>query len=464
MRKSTDAQGQVIAAANSDIAGQYDRTVNAYLGSRVDTRDRLAELLEADPSCVLGHCLDGYLHMLSSKRSGFQHATDALARAERAAASHAAVTRRERLHLGALAAWSSGDMRAAAQSWDAALAESPRDLVALKVSQFVLSYLGESARMRETVERVLPAWDSAVPGYGFVLGCHAYALEETGHYEIAEASGRRAIEINPSDIWAAHAVAHVTEMQGRLNDGLSWISSLAGQWAHCNNFTYHLRWHEALLHLDLERFDRVLEIYDHEVRARPTDEYLDLSNAISLLWRLEQADVDVGTRWGELAEHARNHVSDHALVFADLHYLMAMAAVGDAEGIERFLDSCERFAASSSGTEALVMADIGLPLARSVLAHRRGAYGDVVDLLFPLRARFRWIGGSHAQRDVFDQLLIDSARRGGRLDVAVELLGERTSMRPRNIWGWREYVSVLGAAGAPGVIDAGRRLEQLRSA
>ena len=464
MPKLTDAQGQPIVAASPESAGRFDRTVDAYLGARVDTRDRLGALLDADPSCVLGHCLDGYLHMLSSKREGFRHATDALARAESAAASGRDVTRRERSHLAALTAWSRGDLRGAAQSWDATLDESPRDIVALKVSQFVLSYLGESARMQETVERVLPAWDTTVPGYGFVLGCHAYALEEMGHYEGAEATGRRAIEINPKDIWAAHAVAHVTEMQGRLHDGLSWISSLTGQWAQCNNFTYHLRWHEALLHLDLERFGRVLELYDDEVRRQSSDEYLDVSNAVSLLWRLEQADVDVGTRWGELAELARGHVSDHALVFADLHYLMAIAAAGDADGIERFMESCERFAATDGGTEASVMADVGLPLARAVLAHRRGAYDAVVDRLMPLRSRFRSIGGSHAQRDLFDQLLIDAARRGRRVDVATELLAERTSRRPRNIWAWREYVNVLGAVGAPAVIEAGRRLDQLRSA
>src|SRR3982751_1180742 len=98
MPKLTDAQGQPIAAANPESAGQFDRTVTAYLGARIDTRDRLSALLDADPSCVLGHCLDGYLHMLSSKRSGFQHATDALARAGAAADSHKGVTRRERLH------------------------------------------------------------------------------------------------------------------------------------------------------------------------------------------------------------------------------------------------------------------------------------------------------------------------------------------------------------------------------
>ena len=100
--------------------------------------------------------------------------------------------------------------------WDTLLDEYPRDLIALKVSQFVLSYLGESDGMRERVARVLPAWSADDPGYGFVLGCYAYALEESGDYRQAEDAGRRAVELDRGDIWAAHAVAHVAEMEGRL--------------------------------------------------------------------------------------------------------------------------------------------------------------------------------------------------------------------------------------------------------
>jgi tetratricopeptide (TPR) repeat protein len=464
MSRVMDAQGQAIVAASANSGVLLAQTIDAYLGARVDTRERLGALLDADPSCVMGHCLDGYLHMLSSKRTGFALATAALARASSAASAATPASHRERLHIDALSTWSGGDLREAAYIWDSILADYPRDIVALKVSQFVLSYLGESARMQAVVERVLPAWESAVPGYGFLLGCHAYALEEMGEYERAESAGRRAIEINPSDIWAAHAVAHVAEMQGRRRDGLSWISSLADGWEQCNNFTFHLRWHEALLHLDLERFDKVLELYDEQVRRQRNDEYLDVTNAVSLLWRLEQANVDVGARWQELADQASGHVGDHALVFADLHYLMAIAAAGDGDGVERFMDSCARFAAANGGTEASVMADVGLPLARAVLAHRRGAYGEVVGLLMPLRNQIKRIGGSHAQRDLFDQLLIDAARRGGRLHDASSLLAERTARRPLNIWAWREYATVLGSIGMPAAAAASRRADQLRDA
>jgi hypothetical protein len=146
----------------------------------------------------------------------------------------------------------------------------------------------------------------------------------------------------------------------------------------------------------------------------------------------------------------------------DLHYVMALAAANDDAAVQQFLASCERFAATETGNEASVMATVGLPLARAVAAHRRGLFGDVVSELVPVRTQFRRIGGSHAQRDLFDQLLIDSAWRSNQLDVAAELLAERVARRPRNIWGWKHYATVLAAAHVPGASDAARTLEVLR--
>jgi tetratricopeptide (TPR) repeat protein len=444
-----DVNGEPIRAASQETVRLFDHAVTGYARARRDTRDRLTAVLASDPACVMAHCLDGYLHMLSSKRDGLARAREALARAHRSAGTHA-LPRREQLHAAALDAWSRGDMRGAASVWDTLLDEFPRDLIALKVSQFVLSYLGESEGMRERVSGVLPAWSTDDPGYGFVLGCYAYALEESGDYRQAEDAGRRAVELDRGDIWAAHAVAHVAEMEGRLHDGIDWIAALSPEWGDCSNFALHLKWHESLYHLELEQHDRVLALYDREVRAESTDEYLDVANAVSLLWRLEQADVNVGARWGELASRAASHIDDHALVFVDLHYLMALAATDDRPAVRAFLHSCESFAASGGGTEAEVMADVGLPLARAIVAHRAGDYGDAVDQLYPVRRRIRRIGASHAQRDLFEQLLIDAAWRGRRFSEARELLSERLGRRPNNRWGLRleRAVSAVHSAAA----------------
>jgi tetratricopeptide (TPR) repeat protein len=340
--------------------------------------------------------------------------------------------------------------------WEATLLDHPRDLVALKLAQYGTFYMGDSAGMRASTGRVLAAWDEAIPGYGFVLGCHGFSLEEAGNYAAAERAGRRAVELNPADVWAAHAVAHVMEMQGRARDGIAWIGSLDREWDATNNFVFHIRWHRCLFYLDLERYDTVLELYDREVRRESTDEYLDITNAVALLWRLEQSGVDVGARWAELAERSATHIDDHLLVFADVHYVMALAAVGDQEGVARWLQSSRRYAAVTGETQAGVMKEAGLALGEAAIAHRRGDWPLVVDLLQGARHETSRIGGSHAQRDLYERMLVDAALRDGRPALARALLSERRKRRPDDIWGWKHTAKAAEALGDAGAAETAR--------
>src|SRR3546814_7188662 len=104
--------------------------------------------------------------------------------------------------------------------------------------------------MLGSVTRPLYAWDAGVPGYGYVRGLQAFALEETGNYSAAEVAGRDAISRNAGDVWAAHAVAHVMEMQDRPQEGVAWVAGLEHAWGACNNFAYHIHWHRCLFLLD----------------------------------------------------------------------------------------------------------------------------------------------------------------------------------------------------------------------
>jgi tetratricopeptide (TPR) repeat protein len=448
----TDSRGLPVTAAGPEAVAALDATVAAYCGLRSDTGDCLKRALATDPNLVMAHLLRGYFMLLFGKRPFVAQAIQSRAAAE-AAIAEAGATPREAAHLEALLHWLRGDQPAAIARWEAILIEHPRDLVALKLAQFHTFYMGDSEGMRRSVARVLPAWDDAVPGYGFVLGCHAFGLEEAGDYAAAERAGRRAAELNPQDVWAAHAVAHVMEMQGRPREGIAWVDGLDREWGGINNFVFHIRWHRCLFHLELDQLDRVVDLYDREVRAESTDEYLDITNAVALLWRLEEAGVDVGRRWDELSERSAARSDDHLMVFADVHYAMALAA-GDPGGAERWLRSGRDFAASGEGTQATVMAGAGLALGEASLAHRRGDWGRVVELLLPLRNSIRCIGGSHAQRDLFQQMLIDAALKGGRPTLARALLSERTHARPGNAWGWRRYAKAAAALGDAEVATA----------
>ena len=448
-----DARGLAISAANVEAAQAFDATISAYLRFARNTGQALKASFAADPEFPMAHCLKGYFFQLFSTPVLAQKAHGALEQA-RAGAKGRDMTLRENAHLDALESWLSGDLPAAVARWEGILSEHPCDMLALKLTTFMHFYLGDSSQLRDCVGRVRYAWDESVPDYGFVLGMHAFGFEECGMYAQAEAAGREALMREPEDAWAVHAVTHVMEMQDRRREGIEWVEAHQGNWSKGNNFRFHLWWHKTLFHLELEEYERVLELYDTEVRDPSTDEYLDICNATSLLWRLEERGVPVGDRWSELADHCEKKAQDHILVFPDSHYIMALAAAGRAAPQQSFMASLRVRTAASETTQDRVAAQVGLPLCEAVAAWYKDDFNTVTEKLAPIRTQIARIGGSHAQRDLYQQLLIAACMKSGRMAQARTLLSERQYLKPNNAWTWKRYAAALSAQGNVAAADA----------
>ncbi len=459
----TDLWGQEVTAANADAVRKLDETLLSYLGLRLATGDLLKETFAADPDMAMAHIARGYFMQLFCTGALTRKAQESLNAAEAAMADRGATTR-ERRHAAALRAWIERDLTRTVAIWEDILLDHPCDVLALRLGHFLHFYLGDSRNLRDSVARVRYAWTESTPGYGFFEGMRAFGLEETGDYAAAEEAGRKAVEINPKDIWATHAVAHVMEMQGRQADGIAWLTGLSDQWKGCNNFANHTWWHLALFHLERDEQDAVLELYDTRIRAEQTDDYLDLANAIALLARLELLGIDVGGRWEELADKAEGRIHDHYFAFHDAHYALALAATSREGALEDLLASMER-AASGATTEGPIYAAVGVPLARGIVAWRRGEHAQAVDLLLPIRYAVQRIGGSHAQRDLFSQILIRVALDAARFREARALLNERLAMKPGSPPSWRWYAEALDGAGdRNGAEWARRRAQELLAA
>lgn len=438
----TDQFGMDLTAASDAAAQQYDTTLMAYLGLRKETGDQLRDLFAADPEMPMAFLMRGNFMKLFCKPGLDRKAKESLDGADAAIAKHGA-SPRERLHREALASWCRGDMRGAIRAWEAILLDWPHDMLAMRLAHFMHFYMGDSQGMRDSILRVLPHWSRGMPAYGFVVGYKAFGLEEAGDYAAAEAAGREAVEINPRDIWATHAVAHVMEMQGRHAEGVRWLDGFSANWGECNNFAYHAWWHKALFHLERDEYDMALQLYDTRIRADQSDDYLDMSNAIAMLTRFEQHGIDVGDRWSELADKCEPKVDDHIFVFHDMHYLMALAAGGRDAKVELLLSSMREAAARTDTTEGPIFARVGLPLAEAIVAIRKGDHAKAVALAEPIRREIVRIGGSHAQRDVFSRMIIDAALQAGQSRLARALLAERTALNPNNVWGWRRTADAM---------------------
>ncbi len=442
----SDQRGITYTAASQDAVDHFDATITAYVHMGTETGARLKETLAADPTFPMAHCLRGCFMQLFCIPALTEKARQSLANAREASAS-ISIDDREQHHIDALGAWVAGDMRSALGHWESILLDHPLDMLAVKLSQFTHFYLGNSRQLRDSIARILYAWRPDVPGHASVLGMYAFGLEESGDYEASERAGRLAVETDPADPWSVHAVAHVLEMQDRRGDGIAWLRELEPHWSVANNFRFHLWWHLALFHLELEQHDEVLRLYDHEFRAERSEEYLDICNATSMLWRLEERGVEVGDRWKELAEVSATRIDGHGLVFPDMHFMMALAAAGDTGNGDAMLRSLEETRRETGVTQAGVIETVGLALARAIAAWYRGDYHGVVEHLLPIRYSLPDIGGSHAQRDLFHQILIAAALRAPRPTLARALLGERTRLRPNNAWTWQRYAEALEAMG-----------------
>jgi hypothetical protein len=118
-------------------------------------------------------------------------------------------------------------------------------------------------------------------------------------------------------------------------------------------------------------------------------------------------------------------MDDHLLTFGDVHYLLALAAGGRTDEAQRFTESLSRYAARHDESEAAVAGDPGLALSVAILARQRGDHAAASRELAAVRDNIWRIGGSHAQRDLFEEMLIDSALRAGEVGKARSLLEQR---------------------------------------
>ncbi len=304
-----------------------------------------------------------------------------------------------------------------------ACGSAPHDLLAFKLAHSLRFMGGDPAGMLACTELAARRWTPDRPGYGFVLGCHAFALEETGDLQEAERLGRRALEAEPADAWGLHAVGHVLEMQGRADEGVDLIEARRADWSRCNNFAYHMAWHLALFHLAQGRADRALDLYDREVRPGPTDDFRDVANAVSLLWRLRQEGVDGGGRWGELAEIARRRLDDTTLIFASLHHLLTLTAVGDHANAARAVSEIVACARDAATDQSAVARGVGVDLARAIqsLGGSPRTRANVERLARDLTP----LGGSRAQRDVFTRTLALIAAQAGERRQVESVLAAR---------------------------------------
>ena len=450
-----DLRGEPVSASDRRTLDRFEHALGLLNGYFADPLAVIDEALEENPGFVMGHCLRAALMLMAAEKSAEPELRRSLEAAEALAGS---ANGRERGHVAALRSWLDGDFHRAGDLYGEVLLEHPRDLLALQVAHQVDFFVGNTALLRDRPARVLPQWEAGMPGYGYVLGMHAFGLEENNMFRRAEEAGRHAVELTPRDPWAIHAVAHVMEMEGRLGDGIRWMTKRVDDWAPDNMLAVHNWWHLALYHLDHGQPDRTLAIYDGHIRPRPGGPAIELVDATSMLWRLHLRGIDVGDRWDAVADAWEPMAEDGYYAFNDMHAMMAFAGAGRDHAARRLLVVLNRRAAGT-GSNAAMTREVGLKACAAIRAFAEGFHDIAIDLLTQARAVSHRFGGSNAQRDVITLTLIEAALRGGRAKLARALTAERTDLKPSSPFNWA--LAARAHAGAGDEAAAGRARQRM---
>lgn len=436
-----DLLGNTVTAGSAATADGIDAFVQGLLGYETGA-ERVIAAADADPDSALANAYAAMAWLFLESPAGAPSAGPYLARAEAAAAQ---ATTRERMTVAAVRAWADDDIPRALAIGEEIAAAHPRDLVAAKLAQYHYFNRGDAPGLLRIGTRVLPACRDVAYAHGMI----AFGYEQCHMLADAEQAARHAIDLRRKEPWAHHALAHVLLTQGRDAEGRAFLEDVRDTWTGLNSFMLtHNWWHLSLFMIEQGEAARVLDHYASHIWGVWKEYSQDQIGAVSLLARLELAGVDVGERWQDVADHLVPRTDEHVQPFLDLHYIYGLARAGRAQA-DAMLEDVRRFAATAPAHSRATWQEVALPACIGLVAHARGDFTATVRTLVPALPRLAEIGGSHAQRDLFEQIADDALIRAGRLAAAQDRLARRHAGNPRSVPTRARLAALYHALGLP---------------
>ena len=246
-----DSVGLITSADDPVLLERYEQALASLFRSDGAAMPSIEHALERDPAFAIGHCLRAAALVLH----GADSSAAALAASVAAIERNVGANERERRHAAAARRWLDGNVASAAHLYGELLRDYPRDRLALLVAHGLDFRLGRRDMLRDRIAGILPHWDARDAEYGYVLGMHAFGLEETGDYDRALAAAHKSLELIPDNAAAIHVIAHVLEMRGPPDKGIAWLRGTQPIWTGNAGFRVHLAWHLALFQLDADDAD-----------------------------------------------------------------------------------------------------------------------------------------------------------------------------------------------------------------
>ena len=397
-----------------------DRILSAWHGAD----EALDKAVVEDPAFALATIARARVHQLNMEIA------EARAKAAHARELATTATRRERQHVEILAAAVEGQPKLALAGAEQHLDEFPRDALVFSLLLGAFGLYAFSGRADHDAAR-LATCERHAGHYGedwWFLTYLGWSHTEAGNVGLGRTTTERALSLRLENGNAAHALSHALFEQGETAAGRTFLSGWLPAHEHASFLHCHLSWHVALTALEAGDLDGALGLYQQHIRPSggrypPMNVFTDCA---SLLWRLSLAGkTGLESHWQEVAAYGDRYFPRAGAHFADVHYALVAAATS-AEVLETRLAELEALAAD--GRLAPGSSTIGL--CRGIRAFAEGDNENAIRILEPLMPTIVRIGGSHAQRELWEDTLIVACLRGGHGNKAVKLISDRLHRRP----------------------------------
>ena len=415
-----------LTTSSAAAATDYISAVDLLLSAWPRTEVLLDRALAADPDFALAHIARSRLLQLQARMPEAKEA------AMRARSLAHRLTARERRHVEAIGLSIDGAAGGALAVVREHVAEYPRDALPLSLALGVFGLLGFSGR-RDHHEAQPALLEELAPHWGddrWFLGYLGWAYIETGQVAKGTELVERSLAGNLRNAHAAHQRVHGFFETGDAAGGAGFVENWLQGYDRAGHLHCHLSWHLALFELARGNAERARAVYLDSIRPSVAQAapMLVLADAASFLWRWRFYDMGptLDQEWAEVAAHARRHFPHAGLGFADIHVALAEAATGDDDGLQSRIDGLQSLARDGR----LPPGEVAPALCAGVAALGHSDNAEAAQILEPALADLPRIGGSHAQREIFEDSLIVACLRSGQPAKAAPLLRARLGRRP----------------------------------
>ncbi|MEL7097704.1 MAG: tetratricopeptide repeat protein [Pseudomonadota bacterium] len=419
-----DLYGLPVTGADDAALGGINDFVHGFISFQPKAANVIAAA-KAAPECGLVNAYAAILYMLLEAPIAPKLAAPFIQKAEAATS----LTKREAAAVKAARLFHDGDVPALIALCEKTVSAHPRDMVMLKLGQYHTFNIGDFPAMLRIAQKAMPGASDIAYAHGML----AFGYEESHLLDHAEQAAKRALRLDESEPWAHHALAHVYLTRGKVAEGTAFLESVAHHWDGLNSFMHsHNWWHLALFYISAGRTKDLLSAYDTHVWGLSMDYSQDQVGAISLLARMEFAGVNVGDRWQEVADFVAKRGADTVSPFLTLQYLYALGRAKRPEG-EALLAAIEARAEDDGQHDHAVWRDVALWAAHGIAAHAARDYDDCIRFLGKALPRLAECGGSHAQRDLFEQIHLDALIKSGLTSRAQQVMEMRRTFDPDGV-------------------------------